>query len=208
MITLNELNERIKVILSPKLRDMGFKGSKGKYIRVIDGVINCICVQKNKYGEKYTIELGAHYTFLPSLLNKEIEENKYTVYDCEFNKRLSSDNSDKWWDYGVDIEETDKILNEVLILIKNEGENFFNLFISIPKEFIEIDIKRLNESKKIIDKYGVHTNTRFVLLLARLFTHIVSFDRADEFINEGIKICEGKPVLQEIFINLRSTRKI
>ncbi len=205
MINLKEFNERIKISLSPKLRKLGFKGSNGNYRRIENGTLNCIVVQKSQYGEKFTVEIGVHFDFMPNSLNVYKPNNKFTVYDCEFRKRLSSKLPDLWWEYGENLNEADKTLEEVFMLICQEGEQYFDQFREFPKIFDEIDLSSFNNIK---EQLGVSTETRFALVLARIFTHIRDFDKADKYLDFGIEKCKDKPILREVFSNLHDTRKI
>lgn len=184
MTNLKQLEERIKIRIAPSLREKGFKGT-GKHYRRInpDGTINCIVFQSSRYGEEFTVELGFHLDFLPTPMNQCINLKKVTTYDCEFRKRLSLTDTDKWWSYGVTLKETDEILETVLSEIYTVGEQYFEIMGIEMSKIKYFSIEDLHEHIKL---YGGTTEIRMILFIARYFTKKEEYDLADKWIEIGL----------------------
>lgn len=204
MTNLKQLEERIKIIVAPSLREKGFKGT-GKHYRRInpDGTINCIVFQSNRYGEEFTVELGFHLDFLPTLMNQRINIKKVSTYDCEFRKRLSLTDTDKWWSYGETLNETDKILETVLSEINTVGEKYFEIMSNEISMLKHINIEDLY---KLIKLYGGTTEIRMILFIARYFTKVEDYDLADKWIEIGLSHKRSNDHFNELFKEQKNMR--
>lgn len=204
MIDSKVFTSRVRIVFSPAIRKMGFKGSGNHYVRVNeDGSINCIVIQKNKHGESFTVELGAHFLVLPDVMGDDVNLKKITTYNCEFRKRISSGEGEMWWDYGKDINAADYILSEVIEAYKVQGEDYFKQFFD-SNQFVRrytFDYVLDNE-RLVIHQLGAATKTRLMLSLARLYIAVGRNDEAVEFCKWGID--NSKVVLSGVFKDLYS----
>ena len=176
-------NGYVKKYLAPVLKEQGFRCKANKFVRVKDnGTINCIVLQKNKYGGSFTLEVGVTYSFLPTPLNEKKELSTYDVYDCEFRKRIGNT---EWYEYGKDESDAQKVITEVTRIILEDGFSYFELLEGYSTLFSNLtveDATNLDSLKKL----GIGTEQRLVLTAARINTYIKNKDKADEFISWGL----------------------
>ena len=95
-----------QTVMKRTLLPAGFvKGRGGTYIRRHDNQIHLIDFQADRWGHRYTVNLGFHYAFLqPFFARKRIPLAKYHLLDCAFQARIGpfKIGRDMWFDYGTD----------------------------------------------------------------------------------------------------------
>ena len=91
-------------VMKRVLLPAGFvKGKGGRYVRRISDQIHLIYFQPDKWGHRYTVNLGFHYEFLkPLFARKRIPLPQYHLLDCALQARIGffKCGRDKWFEYG------------------------------------------------------------------------------------------------------------
>lgn len=127
-----KIDEAIKDITIPFLREKGFKGSFPHFRRQLPDEINLLTFQHSLYDTKFVIEIAnCSPNGTTTAWGKEITKNKVTAHDMGHRLRFGSEKhkSDYWFDYGKNSLFTDtykKIAKEIIDLWY-EAENWWNL---------------------------------------------------------------------------------
>ena len=98
-----KIDNALKEILIPFLREKGFKGSLSHFRRQQTDRINLLTFQHSLYDTKFVIELAnCPPNGITTHWGKEIPKNKVTAHDMGYRIRLGSEkhNTDYWFDYG------------------------------------------------------------------------------------------------------------
>jgi len=183
-IFLNALKQE----LSPKLREIGFKGSGQNFRRTKNEVINVLNIQVNRYGGSCAVNLGLHLTFLPMSSNTELPNlKKIQEYDCEFRTRLAPNNkSDYWWKYDDFLRSPEKKAQHLIDTYFKFGETLFRKFDSVRKIAAMFTIDDFKK-KDWLYVFGDVTLQRGVLTMARIHCHLGNKSRAKEFAIFGLE---------------------
>ena len=118
----NKIDNALKEILIPFIREKGFKGSLPHFRRQQSDRINLLTFQHSLYDTKFVIELAnCPPNGITTHWGKEIAKNKVTAHDMGNRTRLGSEkhNIDYWFDYGKKTLLTDnykKIAYEIIEL--------------------------------------------------------------------------------------------
>ena len=98
-----KIDEALKKIIIPFLREKGFKGSMPHFRRQQSDRINLLTFQHSRYESKFVVEI-ANCPFIGLTFNNEVEiaPNKITAHDMSHRLRLgkAKHNDDYWFDYG------------------------------------------------------------------------------------------------------------
>lgn len=117
-----KIDDALKEIVVPFLREKGFKGSMPHFRREQADRINLLTFQHSLYDTKFVIEIAnCPSDGLTTSWGKQIPKNKVTAHDMGYRLRLGSEKhkTDYWFDYGK--------------------ESFFsNTYTKIAKEIIEL----------------------------------------------------------------------
>ncbi len=98
-----KIDQAIKDITIPFLREKGFKGSLPHFRRQQSDGINLLTFQHSLYDAKFVIEISnCPAEGITTHWGKEIPKNKVTAHDIGERHRLGSEkhNTDYWFDYG------------------------------------------------------------------------------------------------------------
>src|SRR6185369_13609841 len=76
-------------ILGPVLRAQGFIGSGTNYQRYRDPIIQVLKIQGSRHGDGCFVNLGVHLQFLPTSVDKPVDQKKISEPECEFRIRLA-----------------------------------------------------------------------------------------------------------------------
>lgn len=96
------LESAIRLAFAPLLRAEGFAGSGRRFHRCVGPWIQIITVQGSRYDGAFAVNLGIHYSAAPDLAGNPPDPKKMNEAHCEFRRRLSDSNADKWWKHELD----------------------------------------------------------------------------------------------------------
>ncbi|WP_339711772.1 DUF4304 domain-containing protein [Cyclobacterium amurskyense] len=117
-----KIDQAIKDITIPFLREKGFKGSFPHFRRQNKDGINLLTFQHSLYDTKFVVEIAnCPPEGITTHWGKEISKNKVTAHDMGHRLRLGSEkhDTDYWFDYGKKSILTDvykKIAKEIIEL--------------------------------------------------------------------------------------------
>jgi len=117
-----KIDQALKEIVVPFLREKGFKGSMPHFRRQQSDRINLMTFQHSLYDTKFVIEIAnCPVEGITTSWGKQTPKNKVSAHDMGYRMRLGSEkhNTDYWFDYGK----------------KSLFQNSFN---KIAKEIIEL----------------------------------------------------------------------
>lgn len=104
-------------VMKRVLLPVGFmKGRSGTYVRRIGDQVHLIDFQPDKWGHRYTVNLGFHYEFLePFFAGKRIKLEDYHLLDCMLDARIGcfvGNGHDRWFDYGDSRQRLEELFQE------------------------------------------------------------------------------------------------
>lgn len=192
-----EVRRAIDSRIRPMLFDAGFfQSSRRNWTRQNGYDINIIQLQKHSITNRFCINLGIHYSFLPKPgTESPWEADKMTLADCEIKLRLtvSPTDNDQWWSIS------EESVTQVSNLICEQGIQLFDAY-HAEGALSSIDPKSIE-----IGNHGILapiTEVRACLLLARLHEQLRNRDRCVEAATIGLKLAGmavgPKVELQEI----------
>jgi len=179
--------EILKQEFSPKLREIGFKGSGQNFRRVNKEVINTINIQVDKYGGGCAVNLGLHLTFLPLCWADKLPDiENIKEIDCEFRMRLAPKNkTDYWWKYGGMLSPPSKKAHHLIETYFTYGEPHFQTFNTIEKVSNMLSVEDIKKSD-YINVFGGVISQRGALAMARIHKHLGDITKAKEFASFGL----------------------
>jgi len=126
-----KIDQAIKDITIPFLRDKGFKGSLPHFRRQQSDGINLLTFQHSLYDSKFVVEIAnCPAEGITTHWGKEIPKNKVTAHDMGESLRLGSEkhNTDYWFDYGKKsiFGDVNKKLAKEIIELWGEAESWWN----------------------------------------------------------------------------------
>jgi hypothetical protein len=172
---------------SPLLRADGFKGSGNSFRPVKGERIDVIGVQGSRSGGECCVNLGAHFSFLPSEGGGRVTDpKKFREYDCTFRGRLhEATEGDHWWTYGTSDAEAEASLADLIDLYARRGGLFFTRFEPFPDVFERImpaDIVDGDLSKMP----AAMTLPYAAMILARIMNHLGHGEKCRQFAEAGL----------------------
>lgn len=188
----SEFKKYITKYLSPKLRELGFKGSGFNFRRVSGNYIHTIQIFGDKYGGQGWVEVGVHLEFLPDSIHRPIDIKKIKTISCFLRHSLHLENGNQMVDYGIDELEAKESLDLITDMILTDGLSYFELFNNFPEPFDRIFLEDLKKNNSNFDKYKLHLNSiRTTLALARI-KHFMGFkEEAKEIAEYGKTQVDG-----------------
>ena len=188
---------------SPRLRELGFKGSGNHFRRVNKEVIHCINIQGNKHGESCAVNLGIHLTFLPLNWNSSLPDlKKIKEVDCEFRRRLSPKmKSDYWWKYKSLFKSPLRHARHLIDTYIKYGEPCFQEYSTLD------DIARMFSyeelGKGIFPRaFGATGSLRVALVMAYIHQHNGEIKLTQKYIKYGLENIESALGLKSQFVSL------
>jgi hypothetical protein len=168
----------------PLLRSQGFKGS-GSTFRCLTGeviaVLNLQGSTKPWEAGTFCVNLGVHLTFLPTMANTPADPKKIKETDCEFWTRLApKGETDHWWNYGRNGEETARAAREMVNTYQSEGVAFFEHYPAFPGPFAAITPEQL-EAKDYSSLPGWRSLVRSALVMGQINVHLGRLELAKRF---------------------------
>ncbi|MFS0883143.1 DUF4304 domain-containing protein [Metabacillus niabensis] len=129
------MNNSLKKIVVPHLREHGFKGSFPHFRRKNEDNIDLITFQFNRYGGSFVVELATcPKEGVTMSWGEEVPPNKVTAHDVDDRYRLTEDikeSSETWFNYenAKNEEDFDLVASRVLSLLHVSDRNWIkNLF--------------------------------------------------------------------------------
>lgn len=126
-----KIDQAIKEITIPFLREKGFKGSLPHFRRLQSDRINLLTFQHSLYDKSFVVEIAnCSAQGITTQWGKEIAKNKVTAHDMGERHRLGSEkhNTDYWFDYGKNslFGDVNKKLAKEIIQLWDEAESWWN----------------------------------------------------------------------------------
>ncbi len=129
------MNNSLKKIVVPYLREHGFKGTFPHFRRKNEDNIDLITFQFNRYGGSFVVELATcPREGVTMSWGEEVPPNKVTAHDVDDRYRLTEDikeSSETWFNYenAKNEEDFDLVASRVLSLLHVSDRNWIkNLF--------------------------------------------------------------------------------
>jgi hypothetical protein len=134
----------INNFFSHEINKLGFTGKDYKYIKECAGYTAVINFVPWRYGGGIQVDLLVkinNIKYPPSYKSFKSGQNlKY----CEFSKRLSPLNMKVWvWPFENSAKKNEKILGDILDLVKGKGMSYFSLFDNVDKILEGINLETL-----------------------------------------------------------------
>jgi Domain of unknown function (DUF4304) len=197
---------KFKSIVSPILKEEGFRGSGNTWRRQTKEVIHVINVQGSIYGGQACVCLGIHLDFFP-IPGKAFtfDPKKIKEPECAFRSRLRyPDGKDTWWQYGNSEEEAQDSALDIRKTYLDFGRSHFNQFHSFPDDFTKITPETFPAQPRGVSPptYG---KIWALLAQARIYHHLGNREYTSRFSEMGLANL-GKAVgLKAEFERLRTS---
>jgi hypothetical protein len=194
----------LKHDLSPLLRAEGFKGSGNTFRRIKDEVIHVVNIQGSRYGGQCCVNLGLHYSFLPTAGGRPVTDpKKLKEYECEFRDRVhDAQESDHWWTYGATQAESEASVANLIDMYRRWGTTFFTKFEPFPEVFEKITPAEMDRG----DLSKLPTTMTLVvaaLTMARIMNHLRRSEKCRQFAEVGLRHLGRAVELKAEFERLR-----
>ncbi len=176
--------------LAPFLKQDDWNVNGLDFTKQVNNVVHVITIQLASSEDKFCIEMGVHFDFLPLIIEKEL--SKLKTWDLEIRKRLTpTGESDYWWYFPKNEQEEKVLIEEISQLIKFKAGQYFNRYEDWTKTVSELKTEDIG-TEKVQDLFPM-LQTKASLMLARMNLHLKQHKRAVEFAKFGLmKIKETK----------------
>jgi Domain of unknown function (DUF4304) len=193
--------EIIKRDFAPVLRASGFKGSGKEFRRINGDVFHALSLQS--HGGRACVNLGLHYSFLPTAGGSKTPIAKMKHYHCMFRDRLQGpDGYERWWNHGKTDAEAEASVADIVDTFRKRGEKFFRKFEPFPDVFEKITPAELYAGK--MTKLPVRmTPLSAAVILARIMKHLKRPKECRAFAEVGLRHIEGGPAYKKTLERLR-----
>lgn len=198
----------IRETFAPALRQLGFSGSGRHFRRQRGDVIDAINVQASRHGDASCINLGLHFTCLPTGVPEQRPElQAWREIDCEFRTRLvPAGESDHWWRHGSTPEENRAAAQDIVRLYLAAGEPLFQQF-PTSRAFADSCstdalVRRQNRPTASFPWHS--TDVRAALALARIHRHHGNVAQSQRFAALCLQLAEGGPLAEDLRTELKA----
>lgn len=187
--------------MSEALTRAGFRRTAaGVWNRRRDDELNVIQLQKHSTDERFCVNLGVHYTFLPQAgTEAPLDGDPIKAADCELKLRLTDQGAvkDQWWPIAA------SSVDRVVHLVCSQGLRIFDSY-RLGGPIVEMDGKCIECGSPGL--LASLTKVRACLLLARMHERLGNIDKCIETAEVGVKLA-GRAVgprkaLKDILIRL------
>ena len=130
------MNQAIKEVIVPVLREQGFKGSFPHFRRKNNNNIDLLTFQFNRYGGSFVVELAVcPLDGVTMSWGEKVPPNKVTAHDVNERYRLGAKTKNDpgiWFDFenAKTKEDFEQITNKVLKLLHTEDETWITNILS------------------------------------------------------------------------------
>jgi hypothetical protein len=188
MDSYERFHKLLKRDFSPVLRNEGFKGSGTNFRRIKDEVVHVLNIQGSRYGGQCCVNLGVHYSFLPTDGGSSLADlKKLKEYECAFRHRIrESQELDHWWTYGVTETESEVSVANLIDLYRRRGAAFFMKFEPFPDVFERITPAELDAGD--LSKLPIEmSKLQAAITMARIMQHLRCTDKCRQFAEAGLR---------------------
>ena len=178
----------LKRDFAPLLRDDGFKGSGKTFRRVSGEAIHVVNIQGSKYGGQCCVNLGLHYSFLPTAGGGTVTDpRKVLECQCDFRDRVHEAHvSDHWWTYGTSDAESEASIANLLDTYRRRGAPFFKKFEPFPAIFERIAPAEL-DAGDLSNLPTKMARLHAAITIARIMLHLGHVDKCRQFAEVGLR---------------------
>lgn len=197
--------QQVKSILTPELKQDGFRQSGMTFRRVTGHVVHIFTIQASSYGGQCCVCLGVHLDFLPTVgTNQPCEPLKISEPECEFRSRLAPEGvSDHWWPYGDSEQDAISAVSSILELYRLRAAPYFERFSSFPEDFTHVTPETPEESyRALLPRYS--TEVRRDLALSRIYSRLGDALAVRHFASRGLASAGPAVALKAAFRDLLS----
>ncbi|RKS42567.1 uncharacterized protein DUF4304 [Gillisia mitskevichiae] len=182
-----EFRKLITKHFSPKIRELGWKGSGFHYRKVDQNhIVNILGLQGSRFGDSIYCETAIHFDFIPDLVGFSYDKSTYD--SCLIRERITPNNSGGW---NLSNKEDINIetINSIWTSFKLQGTKFYEDFSKFPHPFDKIKPQDLrnNTNYKILGKYFITNHIELANLLKEINLLIGNKAMAKEFSILGIE---------------------
>ena len=127
-----EFRKLIVKHFSPKIRELGWKGSGFHYRKPEENhIINIFGLQASRWGGTIYCETAVCFDFIKDLAGLTFDKSTYS--SCLIRHRLHPlENSSSAWDIHNDQEKNIEEVNSIWNAFQNQGKKFYNDFADFP----------------------------------------------------------------------------
>jgi len=183
-----EFRKLIAKHFSPKIRELGWKGSGFHYRKPEENhIINIFGLQGSRWGGTIYCETAICFDFMNDLAGLTYEKSTYA--SCLIRKRLHPlEKSGGAWDIHNDQEKNIEEVNSIWNAFQKQGTKFYNDFADFPHPFDKIKPIDLQTSDnyKILGKYYIGNDIELASLLKEVNLLLGNKSIAKEFAEIGI----------------------
>lgn len=199
MNDLERFHDKLSETLVPHLKADGFKMSGNVFRRFEDDVIHVIEIQGARSGGQCALNLGIHLRFLPTVGTNQNPTPKITEPECEFRRRYVPDGeSDHWFAYGTTDEEALESAFNLARAYIDWSRPYFDRFRRFPEHFIQVTSETYDGRDPSVFP-PTSTETRALLALARIYTHLNRADESVKFATRGLQSIGSATALKAAF---------
>jgi hypothetical protein len=124
-ILRKSVDEHLRGIVVPVLRQLGFKGAYPNFHRDTNGHVDLACFQFSQSGGKFVVELSYATPKRENVYaNADVPVSKLRVSQTTDRFRLGSSqpHSDHWFDFANSSSSVEQICEHVASLVRTQGE--------------------------------------------------------------------------------------
>ncbi|MFK5921468.1 MAG: DUF4304 domain-containing protein [Verrucomicrobiota bacterium] len=197
----------LKTEFSPKLREVGFKGSGQNFYRILGDTIQIINIQGNKYGGSFAVNLAIQPVNLKLQGDTEFPNpKKIKEYECLFRKRLTPrGKSDYWWKYQGFLTNPEKSAANLIQCYFNIGESHFQHYSKLSVFLEELDLAQLSERTSVIVADDYLVIARAAMIAAWIYESQGNITEAVRYAQFGL---EHNPRAKGLNLELRRITKL
>jgi hypothetical protein len=138
-MTKQEVVAAFRLWAEPHLRDAGFSGHRGHYVRRAGGVTQVVELQHSIYGERFTSNLGLDLEWLlPSvrwISRPSVGPHAHDAVRWIRIGLIGPEKSDHWWGYGTGTEGLELAMRSLAEKVRTDGIEWLDEE-SAPERFV------------------------------------------------------------------------
>lgn len=188
-----EFKKLISEHFSPRIRELGWKGSGFSYYKPSENhVVNIFSLHGSWTGGSITCETAIHFDFIPDLAGRDYK--KTTSASCIIRQPLTP-NSD--WQFHSNEEQNKKSIEQIWTAFQQTETAFYNDFQNFPEPFNSIKLEDFGKKSllglgskknlKVLGKYHISNEINLIWLLKEIHELLGNADTAKTFAELGMK---------------------